>query len=100
MRLGGMAAHLGGGTEEDGSFAQGETQAQRVRLLRQGHGFLPPCQRLVRIAKIPQRPGVAATTRHPNVLPVEERRSTVLGGGSYRAIPCANACAPRRPLPA
>src|SRR5215831_1378529 len=61
------------------SFAQGETQAQRMGdLLRQGHCCLAPCQCLVRIAKIPQRPGVTAATRHTHVLSVEERRSTVL----------------------
>ena len=64
---------------EYGSFTQGETQAKRVReLLRQGHCCLAPCPRLVRIAKIPQRPGVTAETRHTNVLPEEERSRTVL----------------------
>src|SRR5262249_23681251 len=78
MRLGGMplAAEL----MEYGSFAQSETQAQRVcDLVRQGHGSLAPCLPLVRIAKIPQRPGGTAETYHANVLHEEGRSSTMLG---------------------
>src|SRR5262249_15590562 len=64
---------------EYGRFAQGETPAQRVReLLCQGHGGLAPGQRLVRIAQIPQRPGVPAATRHPHVLPVEAMHQRVI----------------------
>src|SRR5262249_36147380 len=79
MLLGGrpLAAEL----MEYGSFAQSETQAQRVcDLVRQGHGCLAPGQRLVRIAQIPQRPGGTAETYHANVLHEEGRSRTMVGG--------------------
>ena len=66
---------------EHGSKVQGKTQAKGVRtLLRQGHRFLAPRQPLVRIAQVPQRPGGKAVAHHPSVLPIEERRGTVLLG--------------------
>src|SRR5439155_24835009 len=66
---------------EPGSKAQGETQAKRVgTLLRQGHCLVVPCQPLVRIAQIPQRPGSQAMAHHASILPIEERRSSVLLG--------------------
>src|SRR6266705_2720132 len=66
---------------EPGSKAQGEAQAKRVgTLLRQGHCLVVPCQPLVRIAQIPQRPGSQAMAHHASILPIEERRSSVLLG--------------------
>ena len=66
---------------EHGSKAQGKTQAKGVRtLLRQGHRLVAPRQPLVRIAKIPQRPGGIAAANHASVVPIEERRGAVLLG--------------------
>ena len=49
-------------------------------LLRQGHRLVALRQPLVRIAQEPQRPGGKAVAHHPSVLPIEERRGTVLLG--------------------
>src|SRR5215471_5430536 len=77
--LGGL--HLATELMEHGSKAQGETQGKRVStLLRQGHCFVVPCQPLVRIAQIPQRPGVMTRADHPSVLAIEEGIDTVLRG--------------------
>src|SRR5262245_51001655 len=63
------------------SSHQGKTQAQVVRtLLRQDYGFLTPRQPLVRVAKIPQRPRVPNVAQHARILPIEERRGTMLLG--------------------
>src|SRR5215471_173600 len=65
----------------DGSENQGNTQAKRVvDLLCQGHCVVAPRQSLVRIAKTPQRPRPTAAAHYPSVLPIEERRGTVLLG--------------------
>ena len=93
------AACLAAELMEYGSFTQGETQAKRLcDLLRQGHCFLAPCQRLVRISKIPQCPGDTAETRHTNIFAIEERRGTVLLGivecYTLGKCVCAEATAP------
>src|SRR5438445_65876 len=55
---------------DHGSNAQGKTEAKGVcNLLRQGQRLIVPCQPLVRIAKVPQRPGGMAAAHHTRVLP-------------------------------
>src|SRR5262249_23856863 len=66
---------------EHGSNTQGNAQAKGGRhLLCQGQCLLAPCQRLVRIAQYPEDMGVKAAAIHPQVLPIQERRSAVLLG--------------------
>ena len=66
---------------EHGSPAQGKTQAKGAcTLLRQGHCLLAPRQPLVRRAQVPQHPSSIAAANHASVLPIEERRGTVLRG--------------------
>src|SRR5262249_46358254 len=83
---GGVRALLGGTTlpaelMEHSSQAQGISQAIGVRaLLRQGYCLVVPCPPLVRIAKVPQRPGSIAATDHARVFPIEERNGAVLLG--------------------
>ena len=80
--------HLAAELMEHRSSTQGNTQAKGVHnLLRQSYRFVAPRQPLVRIAQEPQRPSDMAATHHASILPIEERRGTVLLG-SYRAIPC------------
>src|SRR5262245_30808603 len=57
----------------------GDTQAKGVRqVLCQGHRFVNLRPPLVKIAKQPQRPSTIAAARHTSVLPIEERKGTVL----------------------
>src|SRR5215813_3123632 len=66
---------------EHGSKVQGKTQAEGgCTLLRQGHCLVALCQPLVRIPKIPQRPHGVDVANHASILPIEERRGTVLRG--------------------
>ena len=73
------STHLTAELMEHRCTGQGKTQAKRVRnLLRQGYGFLGPCAPLLRIAQTPQRPRTMAAARHTSVVPIEDRRGTVL----------------------
>src|SRR5262245_60119465 len=74
---------------EHGSSLQGIPQTIGVdNVLRQGHRLLVPCQSLVRIAKMPQRQGGMAAAHHARVLPIKERRGTVLLGIVERYTLC------------
>src|SRR5215467_2091437 len=58
---------------------QGKVQAIRVcHLLCPGQCLVVACPRLVRRAQQPQHPSIIAAARHPSVLPIEERKGTVL----------------------
>src|SRR5262245_22977667 len=71
--------HLATEIMDCGSTVQGVSQAKGVcPLLRQGHRLLDPRQPLVRIAQQPEEMGVMAAARHPSILPIEQRRGTVL----------------------
>src|SRR5262245_36169061 len=73
--------HLAAILLEHASPAQGKTEAKGVStVLRQGHCFLAPRQRLGRIPQRPQRPGGKTVTHHTSVFPITERRGTVLLG--------------------
>src|SRR5262249_37140837 len=66
---------------EHGSTTHGNTQAKGVcNLLRQRHRLLALRQLLVRIAQEPQRPGAKAVAHHTRVIPMQERRGTMLLG--------------------
>src|SRR6516162_5671366 len=61
--------------------AQGIGEAQGVcQLLRQQHCVLAPCQRLVRIAQMPQRLRVMTPAHHTRVLAIEAHRGAMVRG--------------------
>ena len=64
---------------EHGSTDQGETQAKRVRnLLSQSHRLVHLRPPLFSIAKRPERPSGIDVANQTSILPIEERRGTVL----------------------
>src|SRR5262249_7501515 len=66
---------------DHGSKVQGEAQAKRVGTLpRQGHRLVIPCQPLLRIAQMPQRPGVMTRADYTSIFAIAEGRDTVLLG--------------------
>src|SRR5262249_36834754 len=73
--------HLAAELMEYRRTTQGMTQAKRVRtLLCQRHRLLTSHQPLIRIAKYPQRPSGVDVANHASILPIEERRGTMLRG--------------------
>src|SRR5262249_38277798 len=83
---GGFGAFLGTtrlATElmEHSRTTQGKTQAEGVcTLLRQRHRLLAPRQPLRRTPQRPQCPSATAVAHHTHILPMQERRGTVLLG--------------------
>src|SRR5215510_3259889 len=58
---------------------QSESQAKGMRhLLCQGHCLAAPCQPLIRIPQMPQRPGVMTPAYHASIRPIEKRVGAVL----------------------
>ena len=84
---GGFGALLGGTAPRGGTDGTWQQQLKAKPRLKgcalccaRVTASLAPRQPLVRIAQIPQRPGVKAVANHPSVLPIEERRGAVLLG--------------------
>src|SRR4029434_3074539 len=72
-----------------GSKVQGVSQAKGVcPLLRQGHCLVAPRQPLVQIDPHPQCPRDNWPARRPSIIPIEQRRGTVLLGSIEREPLC------------
>src|SRR5262249_36370269 len=73
------STHLTAKLMENGSKAQGKTQAKGVcTLLCQGDRLIVPHFPLVRIAQEPQHPSIQAMTNYTSVLAIEKSRGAVL----------------------